>query len=277
MKNLGVIVFNTASFNQSIKNSEFVKVVDLHISVAKEDFNSSDLFELENLVKEKKEIPKTSQPTTGEIIKTYEESLNKFKDVLVLTPDKNLSGTHQNTILAKSMLEKNKENIHIIELKSFAIIEGIAAQKCIDYIKEEKNIEYIKKELSLLADNLTSYIIPGSFEYLKMSGRVNVSQALVSKLLSLHLIIKHKDGNASVYKKARGHKGLLKEIKKDLTKETKIKELWISDIQANPKELNEIKEILSEFKEVKYLPYGSLIMASHFGPKTIGYAIIKEY
>ncbi len=277
MKKLGIITFNTASFNEEILKSDLIDIVDLHISVSGENFNSSDLKELESEVKKKKEIPKTSQPTTGEIIEAYERNLTKFEDVIVLSPDKNLSGTHQNAVLAKSMLEKKQENIHIIELKSFAIIEGIACLKAIKYIQEEKDINYIKKELSLLADNLTSFIIPGSFDYLKMSGRVNLPQALISKFLSLNIMIKHKDGHADVYKKARGFKGLLKDIDKDLSSQENIKEIWISDVQADEKELEQIKNILSKYKNVNYLPKGSLIMASHFGPKTIGYSIIKEY
>ncbi len=277
MKKLGVISFNTASFDEEILKSDLIEIIDLHISISGENFESNDLKELENKVKEKKEIPKTSQPTTGEIIEAYQRCLNKFENVLVLSPDKNLSGTHQNVLLAKSMLEERKENIHIIELKSFAIIEGIACLRAIKYIEEGKDIDFIKKDLSLLADNLTSYIIPGSFDYLKMSGRVNLSKTIISKVLSLNIIIKHKDGHADMYKKARGFKGLLKEIDKDLKEQENIKEIWISDVQADEKELEQIKKILGNYKKVNYLPKGSLIMASHFGPKTIGYSIIKEY
>ncbi len=277
MEKLGIICFNTASMNEEIRKSNLVDVIDLHISISGESFISNDLNKLEQEVKAKKEIPKTSQPTTGEIINAYQKNLEKFEDVLVLTPDKNLSGTHQNAILAKSMLEENKDNIHIIELKSFAIIEGVACLRAINFIKEQKDIEYIKKDLSLLADNLTSYIIPGSFDYLKMSGRVNLSKAIISKLLSLNIIIKHKDGEAGVYKKARGFKGLLKAIAEDLKQEDNVKEIWISDVQADKKEFEKIKSILKKYENVKYLPEGSLIMASHFGPKTIGYSIIKNY
>ncbi len=277
MKKLGVICFNTASFDEEILKSDLIDKIDLHINIAGENFESNDLEKLESEVKEKNEIPKTSQPTTGEIINAYKRNLEKFENVLVLTPDKNLSGTHQNAILAKSMLEEKEDNIHIIELKSFAIIEGVACLRVINFIKEGKDINYIKKDLSLLADNLTSYIIPGSFDYLKMSGRVNLSKAIISKILSLNIIIKHKDGEADVYKKARGFKGLLKAIDEDLKQEDNVKEIWISDVQANKEELEQIKSILEKYENVKYLPQGSLIMASHFGPKTIGYSIIKNY
>lgn len=276
MNNIGIIMFNTASMSDKIKKSNLVNIINLHITIGGEEFTSNSLEELEKKVSEKKEIPKTSQPTTGEIINKYEKTLKKYDDVIVLSPDKHLSGTHQNVILAKSMLKEKQENIHIIELKSFAIIEGLACEKAIDFIEAGKDIEFIKKELSEIADKLTTYIIPGSFDYLKMSGRVKISQAIVSKLLSLNIVIKHKDGEANLYKKGRGFKNILKQCDNDLLLQKDIKEIWLANIQTDKKELEQVENVLKKHGDTYKINYGSMVMAAHFGPKTIGYSVIKK-
>lgn len=169
MNNTGIISFNSASKTNKMLNFKDIKYINLQAILEGKiitDFPKEKFFEE---IAKTNVVPSTSQPTTGEILSAYEEMLKNYKNVLVLTPEKTLSGTFQNSDLAKEMLEidNDKKRIHIIETRSFAFSEAILCDRAIDMIKSDEEIEEIKLELNKLAQNISTYIIPGSFNYLK--------------------------------------------------------------------------------------------------------------
>lgn len=276
MGKIGVISFNSAFKTKKIEESDLIKFVNLEVEVKGKSFTNKTIEQLSLEVGLQKEIPKTSQPTSASFLEAYEEMLAKFDDVVVLTPDKELSGTHQNAILSKEMLENKSEHIHIVETRSFALSETFLMEASIDLIKKGIEIEELKEKLDELSHKITTYIIPGNFEYLKMSGRVNVTQLLVSKLISLKLLIKNKDGHNEVYKKARGFKGILKEVQKEINENKNKKMIYYGSLSPVEEEIKLFSLIIKTECETVSTTDGSVVIASHFGPGTIGFMIVEE-
>ncbi|MFV0288560.1 MAG: DegV family protein [Mycoplasmatales bacterium] len=275
MKKIGIITFNSALKTDKTKDSKLVKEIKLNVELKGKVWTNKTIERLAKEVEKVKQIPKTSQPATGDIIKVYQAALKEFEQIIVLTPDMALSGTHQNAKLAQKMLEENSEKIHIVHTNSFAISEVYFCEEALLMIEQEKSMEEIVQHLNNLTSKITTYIIPGNFEYLKMSGRVNVAQLLVGKLMMLKLLIKHVHPEAKVYKKERGFKRILKDIAEEIDNES-ITKIYCGHLNPDIKELQMLKQILGTKVEVIEAPYPSIIMAAHFGPKTLGFMTIKK-
>ncbi len=276
MRNIGIITFNSAFKTKKIEDCDFIEIVNLEVEVDGNSFTNKTIEQMSLEVNKVKKIPKTSQPTSAAFLEAYEKMLKEFKDVIVLTPDKELSGTHQNAVLSVDMLESGSERIHIVETRSFAFSETFLAETAIDMILEDKNIDTVIAKLEEISHKITTYIIPGNFEYLKMSGRVNVTQLLVSKIMSLKLLIKNKDGHNEVYKKARGFKGVLKEVQKEIQNNPNKEMIYYGSLSPINEEIKAFSLIIKTEAKTISTTDGSIVMAAHFGPGTIGFMIVEK-
>ncbi len=276
MRNIGIITFNSAFKTKKIEDCDFIEIVNLEVEVDGNSFTNKTIEQMSLEVNKVKKIPKTSQPTSAAFLEAYEKMLKEFKDVIVLTPDKELSGTHQNAVLSVDMLESGSERIHIVETRSFAFSETFLAETAIDMILEDKNIDSVIAKLEEISHKITTYIIPGNFEYLKMSGRVNVTQLLVSKIMSLKLLIKNKDGHNEVYKKARGFKGVLKEVQKEIQNNPNKEMIYYGSLSPINEEIKAFSLIIKTEAKTISTTDGSIVMAAHFGPGTIGFMIVEK-
>lgn len=277
MSPIGIISFNSTSFTNKILNSNIVEYINLDVEVAGVSYADKTINELMEATEKFKEIPKTSQPPTNSYIAKYEEMLNKYEDVIVLTPEKGLSGTHQGAVVAKSMISDGKQSrLHIVETKSFAISEALLCDTAIDLIEEGKSVSETIETLEILANNISTYVIPGSFEHLRKSGRVNLTQATIGKLMMLKLLIHQKDETAQVYKKGRGFKKILKIIEEEILTRPNIKKIYITGLGQKENEYNMLKETLSSKCEVIEANSGSVIVAAHFGSESLGFLTLEE-
>ncbi len=275
MKDIGIISFNSASISKKMQECNYLEYINLEVTLDGESYTDKSIKELTDAVDKIGVIPKTSQPTTGEFVNKFAKMLKNYENIVVLTPSEDLSGTHQNAILSKEQFsEDEQKRIHIVCTKSFALSEAICADLAIDLIDAGKGLNEVITGIEDTANNLTTFIIPGSFAYLKKSGRINMAQLAIGKLMNLSLLIRHKNGLAEVYKKERGFKRILKAIDEDLKDQENIKKIYISGLNPDEDEYDKLMKILSEKATVIEAKKGSIVMTAHFGAKTLGYLIL---
>lgn len=126
-------------------------------------------------------IPTTSQPAIGDILEVYEES---DEEVLVLPIGDGLSGTYQNMVGAKNVIEDNK-NIHVLDTKTLAGPQRYLVKKAIELRNAGENIETIKQKLEKCIKTSVSFVIPADFNFLKRSGRLTPIAAKLGTLIKI--------------------------------------------------------------------------------------------
>lgn len=126
-------------------------------------------------------IPTTSQPAIGDILEVYEESK---EEVLVLPIGDGLSGTYQNMVGAKNMMDNN-ENIQVLDTKTLAGPQRYLVKKALELAKAGENIETIKRKLKKCIDTSVSFVIPADFNFLKRSGRLTPIAAKLGTLIKI--------------------------------------------------------------------------------------------
>ena len=274
---IGVIYFSSASKSKRMLDRNDLSVVNLKALVGEVELKDDSIEALFAEVEKTKNKPKSSQPTTGEIIEVIENMCSKFDDVIILTPSKYLSGTHQNTVLALQLSEC--ANAQIVETKSFALSEYILTNTALDMIDKNCSLEEIIVQLNIDADKLVTYIAPGGFEYFRYSGRISGTSALVAGFMNLKVLIRHTEPDnegeemAQIICKKRGTKSIFKEIDKILS-QPNIEKIYYSSLVEEEGIIDTFYSIAQSHNiEVEYADITSNIMGVHFGPGTFGYVV----
>ncbi|MGL5020515.1 MAG: DegV family protein [Mycoplasmatales bacterium] len=278
MKKIGIISFSTAS--KSRKTEAFT---DLHIITLKTFINEQmyvrgniTLGEFFGQVMATGVAPKTSQPSTGEIVEVYNEMLTKYKDIIIIAPRKELSGTYQNSVLAVSMLdEKLAKRINVIEVNCVGMVETLCTERAISLIHKDINIKDIVKEITSFSKTMTTFAFPGSLKFLKLSGRVSGSSAFIGEILNMKTAVKVTNEYVKVDHKGRGEKSCLKYINNQI-KELKPTHACISDIKADKNFLEEMVALIEKHAiDVYFTEEADIVTGTHFGPSSFGVTFYK--
>ncbi len=274
MNKIALLTASTISSDDKMSNYENHFMTYLTATLDEKEYtdkqiNLDDYFEL--LINSENKA-QTSQPSTGELSKVYEEILEEYDSIIVIAPSQFLSGTYQNMILAS---EDFKQQVYVIDSRNMAMNENIMFYKIQDMIEDGLDAEIIFEKAQNFANNIVSYALPGSFDYLKKSGRVNISQAILGNLLNIRLTIKVECEGADVANKSRGLKKTFLFFDEEIQK-YKPTHVVLSNLAQNEKEC---KLIFDYFKSKNLIVHvtdsASIICATHFGPRTTGIAFYK--
>ena len=92
-------------------------------------------------------IPKTSQPSVGDMIAFYESLYDKgYTDVFLTTLSSELSGTYNSAFLASKEVA-DKMNVVVYDTKTVCFSEGLFALKADELLKQGKSFADIRIEL----------------------------------------------------------------------------------------------------------------------------------
>lgn len=127
-------------------------------------------------------VPKTSQPSIGDILEIYQSS---DEEILALPIGDGLSGTYQNMEGAKNMLEGDSSRIHVMNTKTLAGPQRYLVQKAMQLRERGLDIESIKSALRESIETSASFVIPVDFEFLKRSGRLTPVAAKLGTVLKI--------------------------------------------------------------------------------------------
>ncbi|MFV0246688.1 MAG: DegV family protein [Mycoplasmatales bacterium] len=236
------------------------------------NINNSELFKL---IDEKKEIPKTSQPSIQYMEDSIKEALNKFDNLVIISPHSSLSGTYQNCISCVDNLNAN-DKITIIEAQGIAATEMAVCDELVRLIKEGLSYQDISK--SIIEFNKRAYILvfPQDIEYLKLSGRIKGAQALLLGVLNIKLAIEMRDHPPKLVSKGRGEKFILKYLNSVLDP-NKVEYVCFASINADVKFKEQVFNFLDS-KDIKYVDGGEtdMTLAVHLGPNTIGFGVVEK-
>ena len=224
-------------------------------------------------ITEKGVMPKTSHPSPGEFKKLYEELFEKgYKKIISIHLSSKLSGTQQSAKVAKEMLEKNEENVIVIDSNTVSIGLGYQTLCAANMVKNNLSIKDILAELEVIQSREKLYFVVSDINYLLKSGRIGKTKALIGDIFNLRTILKIQDGEICLESNHIGESGaqkaLIKIIKNEMSKgEIDLSLSW----GGTKKEKNSIYKIekglegLSEINVIQKSEIGGTI-GSHTGP-----------
>lgn len=243
--------------NIIIENNEYKDGIDL----------SND--EFYKIMKESKQVPKTSQATYMQFKEVFDKYADKY-EIVCITGSSTTSGTYQSAVMAKNDTEGE---IHIFDTLNLSLGSAQYVVKACELVDKSMNSIQIIEELENLRESVSLFFVVNTLEYLKRSGRVSLTTATIGNILQLKPVFDVKEGKISLINKIRGKKhvantmvNLIKE-KYDTLEDKNI----IIGYGANEEDFSSLKKEVEEKINAKsvYITRGGACICSHTGPEIL--------
>lgn len=251
-------------------------VINFTINISGEDliddmgktFNKTSFFQrLKN-----GESASTSQVNVHSYIEKFKQYIDKGVPVVYLAFSSALTGSFNNALQAKSLLEEEYEHadLTIIDTKAASLGEGLLVYEA----AVRRNQGYTKDELIQWVEenklNYHSWVTVDDIKHLQRGGRISATAATVGSLLNVKpIIIMDSEGKLVPVAKVRGRKKSINYLIDQTVKNIKEEEkhpVFIGHVGV-PEEANYIKEQLQakiNAPEIIVSSYGPTV-AAHTG------------
>lgn len=263
-------------------NKEYLEIVPLTLILdGKEYRDNIDLTKEEFYERALKssQVPKTSQATYMQFKEVFDKAIKEGKKVICITGSSTKSGTYQSALLAKNDTDGP---IHVFDTEQLSLGAGQYVVRACDMIDEGLSYDEVLSGLEIVRDTVSILFAPSSFDFLKKSGRVNLSTAILGNMLNIKPIFIMEKGEIALASKVRGVKKLVgKLIDMVLEKNEKyLGEITVivgygSNLESFAKLKEEVEKRLEDkVKKIVYAKGGACI-CSHTGPDIIAISYSK--
>lgn len=263
-------------------NKEYLEIVPLTLILdGKEYRDNIDLTKEEFYERALKssQVPKTSQATYMQFKEVFDKAIEEGKKVICITGSSTKSGTYQSALLAKNDTDGP---IHVFDTEQLSLGAGQYVVRACDMIDEGLSYDEVLSGLEKVRDTVSILFAPSSFDFLKKSGRVKLSTAILGNMLNIKPIFIMEKGEIALASKVRGVKKLVgKLIDMVLEKNEKyLGEITVivgygSNLESFAKLKEEVEKRLEDkVKKIVYAKGGACI-CSHTGPDIIAISYSK--
>lgn len=229
-------------------------------------------------IKEEPELPKTSQPSIGNITDKLEELAQDYDAVISVHLSSGISGTYQAVISAGEMVDGIDVYAYDSELscgpQAFYVFEAV------NMAKNNCKPQDIIKRFDEMKESVRAYFMVDDLTNLQRGGRLSSAQALVGSLLQVKPVLHFVDKVIVPFEKIRTKKKALNRIvgllEEDITEKNQMK---VAVIHGNAEEAaEELKdEILTQYPELDIsISYFGPVIGTHLGEGALGICWYKQ-
>lgn len=281
---IALVTDSTSAITKQEAEENHIIVVSIPIIIGKKeylenvDITSDQLFKMQ---REGADFPKTSQPSTGSLIRLFDHLLDQgYEAIIAITLSSGISGFYQT--LCNIADNNPKYNLHPIDTRMTVRLQGNLVLAAAKMIKNGVELQSILTHLDEIRSTIDEIFVVNDLNNLSRGGRLSNAGAFIGSMLNIKPLLTFKDGNIVAFDKIRSMKRAFLKIKKltvkkidQLPYKDKIK-LFIID-SNDSSQVAEAKTFLKEkFPEqsisvTKFSP----VIATHLGEKSfaIGWMI----
>ena len=276
MTQVKIVTDSSVTIEPEVVKELNITVVPLSVMIDSVLYSDADLEEGEflHLMKESKNLPKTSQPPVGLFAEVFEELSKDGSQILAIHMSHALSGTveaaRQGASLSTAKVTVVDSSFTDQALK-FQVVEAAKLAQ------EGKDLETILAHVEEVKKNTELFIGVSTLENLVKGGRIGRVTGLLSSLLNIRVVMQMKDDELQPIVKGRGSKTFKKWLDELVSKlsERSVAEIGIS-YSGTSDWAKEMKEVLQAYveKPISILETGSIIQ-THTGENA--WAILIRY
>ena len=271
MERIKIITDSTGYIPKKYIDENNISVIPLHYSLGGEMKKEGFPGEFTSFFKELENtdlFPTTSQPSTGDFLEEFKRAFDEgYEGIIAILLSSELSGTYNNALIAKNMLED--ERISIIDSRQSVASLRFLVENATNMVKEGKKIKEIVDYIENKKNNIHVYFTINTLEYLKRGGRLTTFKYVIGSALNIKPIIQLKDGELKPSGKVRGKNNSIKAITENIYPE--VERISICHI-LNEEEALKLKEKLSSKFPKAFISIDELgpVIGGHLGTKGIG-------
>jgi DegV family protein with EDD domain len=206
-KKIAWVTDSTAYVTDELKNHPDVYVVPLGIMFGDNAFEDGvDLSteELYERIRNNKEVPKTSQPSSGRFAELFEKLKEEYEGAIAVHVSSKLSGTLSSCITGAEMANLP---IETVDSRSMSYAITYLIQLGIQMNEKGIKLTEIAETLREEADLSDNYILLGNLDQFYKGGRMSGTSYLLGSILKIKPIIRiNRNGDFELFEKVRSEK-----------------------------------------------------------------------
>lgn len=222
-------------------------------------------------LKEKKDLPTTSQPAVGDVSVMLEKLIQEYEHVFYITISSKISGTYQTGEMLKQQIDSSK--ITVFDSGFTSVVQNVMIDQTLEMIRNNDSVEKIQTSLNYMRDNSNVLLVVDDLKHLQRTGRISYTAASIGTTLKIKPILHFEEGSIVIRKKIRTLKKAHSKLIEIIEEENLSKNSVIAIAHADGLEYAEM--VKSELKN-KYPNHTVLIhelspvISVHTGAGTIG-------
>jgi len=275
MSKIQIVTDSTADLSIDLIKQFNITVVPLRVNFDQETFlegkelSPKDFYQKLTTVEK---LPTTSQPSPGDFAAVYQElAANGVKEIISIHLSKELSGTYQSALLAKSMVAEQIK-VTVIDSKLVSMGLGLVVLAAARAAREEKTQEEICKIIFEVQNKIKTFFVVDTLEYLQKGGRIGKASSIVGTLLNIKPILTIADGEVHTFEKIRGKGKALDRIMEIANENIQGKKVQCAITHSNCLDtaLKLHEKILNELNCTEiYISDIGAVVGTHVGPGTV--------
>ncbi len=284
------IVADTGSgiYYTGIHNSnKDIDIVELAINLDGKNYSEklTDPEVFYRVMEESNNVPKTSQPTPGELLKIAENAEKEgYTDIIFITLSSGISGTYSTACTINNMID-GKIKFHAFDSLSTASIQLSHTLKAIEMSKEGKSAEEILAKLEDNRKTQLTFFLVDDLKGLIKNGRLKGASAVIGQMLNFKPILSFEcevKGEIHAHSKVRSSKKAAKELVRiffDNLGNTKPEIIYLVHAKMSDTYdliVKEIKEQKPGYENLIVDARLSSVIASHVGTLVYGLQYVKS-
>jgi DegV family protein with EDD domain len=282
MSKVAIITDSTSYIPEHIRNEKNIVMIPLNVIFGNETYKEEAEIRVDDfydMVGREEALPKTSQPSIGELVGLLEELSLKYEEAVMITLSSGISGTYQSAVAAGDMVEGIK--LHVFDSEISCSPQGFYVLKAAELADVGSSGEEIMYHLQQVKDRgIPAYFLVDDLNHLHRGGRLNTAQLFVGNLLQIKPILHFDDKKIVPFEKVRTKKKALKRIFDLMDESLDVNDkVTISVIHA--KREDDAIEIAAELRE-KFvnadvsISYFGPVIGTHLGEGSLGITWLKE-
>lgn len=270
MSKIKIVTDSTMDMADELINKLGIEVVPMAITINGETYLDRVELDPVDFIKKmsgSKELPKSSQPSTGAFLEVYDRLGEEGYEVLSIHMTGKLSGTVRS---AESAAQMTNTKVTVVDSKFISKALSFQVKEAAEMANKGKSLEEIKERLEAVRDHTKLYIMVDTLENLVKGGRIGKGKAFIGSLLNIKPIASLEGAEYSPVKKVRSYSQVVKFMAKQFAEDIKgrtIRGVGIAHAEAHELAVK-IKESIVEltgFQDVE-IDYTNPIVSTHTGP-----------
>ncbi|CAM2077326.1 MAG: DegV family protein [uncultured Clostridium sp.] len=223
----------------------------------------------------------TSQPSPGDVMKTWDEVLKEKEYIIYIPMSSSLSGTYETAVM---LAEEYEGKVFVVNNRRISVTQLQSVKDAINLVKKGKSAKEIKEILEDRQYQASIYIVPDTLDYLKKGGRLTPAVASFAKVLNIKLVLQIQGEKLDAFKKVRGMKQAKRAMKEAIADDIKnrfasnsnmrIYAAYTGSEEVGIEWKGELEEAFPNY-DIQIYPL-SLSVSCHIGPGAIGIACVEE-
>lgn len=223
----------------------------------------------------------TSQPSPGDVMKTWDEVIKEKEYIIYIPMSSSLSGTYETAVM---LAEEYEGKVFVVNNRRISVTQLQSVKDAINLVKKGKSAKEIKEILEDRQYQASIYIVPDTLDYLKKGGRLTPAVASFAKVLNIKPVLQIQGEKLDAFKKVRGMKQAKRAMKEAIADDIKnrfasnsnmrIYAAYTGSEEVGIEWKGELEEAFPNY-DIQIYPL-SLSVSCHIGQGAIGIACVEE-